>query len=114
MSPKVKPSQDLTVTIPLLTSKNYYTWIPMVRALLRRAGLWKYTQEQYPEGEKGKEPESEEAKKDWIQKTTEAADAIVPTLSQEIMLRLHAEDFDDGYLMWNHIREVCQPSGESE
>ena len=106
MSMKAKASNDMTVTIPLLTSKNYYTWIPIVRAHLRRNRLWQYTQEEF----RGKDAEA----KDWKEKTMEAADAITPTLSKEISLRLYQEDFDDGYRMWNHIREIIQPTGESE
>jgi len=64
---------------------------------------------QYDGPGKGKETE-----KEWKERTTEAADAITPILSQEIVLRLHQEDFDDEYLMWNHICELLQSTGESE
>ena len=91
MSTKVKASNDMTVTIPLLTRKNYYTWIPIVRAHLRRNRLWKYTQEEF----NGKDTET----KNWEEKATEAADAITSTLSKEISLHLYQEDFDDDYCM---------------
>ena len=68
MSTKAKASNDMTVMISLLTRKNYYTWIPIVRAHLRQNRLWKYTQEEFQE-------KNEEAK-NWKEKATEAADAI--------------------------------------
>lgn len=91
MSTKVKVFNDMTVMIPLLTRKNYYTWISIVRVHLHRNRLWKYTQEEFKK--------KNEKAKNWQKKTTETADAITSTLFQEISLCLYQKDFDDDYHM---------------
>jgi len=94
--------------IPRLEEHNYHEWLVDIRAFLRREKLWKYTQEQ-PEDET-----SSKQQKDWEAGTVNAADIITPTLSSSIKKRLTEDEFNNGYLMMKRLKELLEPSGNTQ
>lgn len=103
------PTASTKFSIPLLTEKNYSTWLIDVRAILRRGKLWPYTQYSYPEFKKIYEDVTESQ---WEENAMEAADTLVPTISTLIKQRLAETHFDNGYLLLSRLRELLQPVGD--
>ena len=103
------PTASTKFSIPLLTEKNYSTWLIDVRAILRKAKLWPYTQYSYDEYKKIYEGVT---KSQWEEHSMEAADTLVPTISTSIKQRLSENHFDNGYLLLSRLSERLQPVGD--
>lgn len=95
--------------IPLLTDKNYTTWLIDIRAILRKAKLWLYTQYSYDELKKHYK---DVTKAQYDEYSMEAADTLVPTISTSVKQRLSESHFDNGYLLLSRLRELLQPIGD--
>lgn len=96
--------------VPRLTEKNYNEWNRNIRAVLRKNKLWKYTQSEFSKAEqKDRPPQSE-----WNEKATEAADMMTPTISAGIQAKLTEDHFNDGYKMFSRLKELLQPTGETQ
>lgn len=106
------PNTSTKFTIPTLTEKNYTTWLIDIRAVLRKAKIWTYTQTTYVEY--AKKEDATITGDDWEQGAIEAADTIVPTISTGIKQRLSEAHFDDGYLLLSRLKELLQPLGETQ
>ena len=76
--------------------------------MLRKQKLWKYTQEKAPE------TLTPTAMTKWIEASTDAADAMTPTISIHVKPRLNAEDFNCGFKMMVHVTELYRPQGDGE
>ena len=102
-------STKVTSLIPRLTENNYAEWNRNIRAVLRKQKLWKYTQSEWESNE-----EVLEEKADWEEKSTEAADLMTPTITAPIQAKLTEDEFNDGYKMYKRLKELLQPSGETQ
>ena len=105
-------SMDATTTkvtslIPRLTENNYAEWNRNIRAVLRKQKLWKYTQIECQSSEKV-------LKAEWEEKSIEAADLMTPTITAPIQAKLTENEFNDGYKMYKRLKELLQPSGETQ
>ena len=101
---------DLSFKSPIrqLNEGNYSEWLVDIRALLRKQNLWKYTQESAP----GTLTPSALAK--WIESSTDAADAMTPTISGLVKQRLTQDDFNCGLKMMTYITDLYRPTGDGE
>jgi hypothetical protein len=86
------------VTIPLLKDNNYHEWLIDIKVILRGKKLW--------------DPIQAPAKGD-KSKHIEAADIMTPKISPTVKRKLKTEDFDDGYLMLHHLKEIYAPATET-
>ena len=99
----------VTSLIPRLTENNYAEWNRNIRAVLRKQKLWKYTQSEWEASEK-----VPGGKADWEEKSIEAADLMTPTITAPIQAKLTEDEFNDGYKMYKRLKELLQPSGETQ
>ena len=89
-----------------LTENNFSSWFVNIRAELRTKKLWKYTQEPQEES-------TPAGVTKWEEKAQESADLMTPTISSEVKQRLTEAEFNNGFLMLRHLRELLQPTGLS-
>ena len=101
--------RDGSTKIEPLTESNFSSWFVDIRAELRTKKLWKYTQEA-----QNQEESTPAAVTKWEEKAQEAADLMTPTISSGVKQRLTEAEFNDGFLMLRHLRELLQPTGSSE
>jgi hypothetical protein len=89
-----------------------------MRAFLRSKKLWQFTQErpvlqavEETDEAKAKEAAAIPQKKyeDDKEKHMEAADLLTPRISGHVKLKLVARDFDDGFFMLRHLKEIYAP-----
>lgn len=99
------------LVIPLLTEKNYTTWLINVRALLRREKLWVYTQYTYEEYKK-QNGDTAITQAEWDDHAEQAADVLTPTISPGQQDRLNEEHFNNGYLLLARVKELLRPAGD--
>ena len=99
----------VTSIIPRLTENNYAEWNRNIRAVLRKQKLWKYIQSAWALQEGAVEKSS-----DWQEKSKEAADLMTPTITAPIQAKLTDDEFNDGYRMYKRLKELLQPSGETQ
>ena len=109
-TPATTASQGSKFSIRLLTERNYTTWLIDVRAILRKAKLWPYTQLNYVEFTKAY-PDVKVTQNQYDEYSMEAADTLVPTISTSIKQRLSESHFDNGYSLLLRLRELLQPVG---
>ena len=120
----------------MLTKDNYSMWLVDIRALLRRKGLWKYTQQAYKqqpsvvaEKDKKKAEMTEEQraravqeqkaqatqeKQNWAENAMRAADEMTPRIAWEVKQMLEEFHYDDGYLMLKKLEELLQPITDAQ
>lgn len=101
-------TSSFKTSIRQLTDDNYSSWLIDIRAELRKAKLWKYTQECPSESL------TATALAKWKDSNQEAADEMTPTISETVKQRLQANAFDDGFLMMTQLAEIYAPKGDAE
>ena len=101
---------DLSFKSPIrqLNEGNYSKWLVDIRTLLRKQKLQKYTQESAP----ATLTPSALAKQ--IESSTDAANAITPTVSSLVKQRLTQDDFNCGLKIITYITDLYRPTGDGE
>ena len=100
----------ITSLVPRLEEKNYNEWNRNIRAILRKNKLWKYTQSEFPKADK----DNLLSQSEWDDKAVEAADMMTPTITAGIQAKLTEDEFNDGYKMYQRLKELLQPMGETQ
>jgi hypothetical protein len=116
----------------LLQGKDDYpSWLIDIRAVLRRNGLWQFAQSDgvtacasevdrlLKEPPKNNTPHDkatieQRVNREWEANTEKAADAITLTLHTKVKSKLHEEDFNNGYKMLTHLKQLFEPSTDTE
>lgn len=96
--------------VPRLNEQNYNEWNRNIRAVLRKHKLWKYTQLAFS----NTDPKDRPSESEWDEKATEAADMMTPTITAGIQAKLTEDQFNDGYKMYTRLKELLQPTGETQ
>lgn len=96
--------------VPRLNEKNYNEWNRNIRAILRKHKLWKYTQAESPKTDE----DNLITQVEWDKKAIEAADMMTPTITAAIQAKLTEDDFNNGYKMYKRLKELLQPTGETQ
>ncbi|MCJ1467041.1 hypothetical protein MMC07_005663 [Pseudocyphellaria aurata] len=99
-----------TIQIVRLSERNYNEWNRNIRAILRKHKLWKYTQSEYSKAD----AENRLSESEWNEKSIEATDIMTPTISGPIQAKLTDDQFNDGYKMYSRLKELLQPTGETQ
>ena len=95
-------------TIPLLTDDNYPEWLIDTKATLRKAKLWKYTQESPFESL------TIAALTKWNESSTSATDEMTPTISRGVKKKLQVNAYDCGFQMITQLTALFVSKGEAE
>jgi hypothetical protein len=120
---------------PLKGKDDYANWLIDIRAILRRNNLWRYTQSDGataiaeelakqttnpPKEADGTTSIQDKAtlerrlKREWQNSTEKAADTITLSLHASVKAKLTEEDFNDSCKMITHLKQLFEPSTDTE